>query len=155
MTALVLLAVTGCGSLPPGDRQVYSDRGLQAADSATRHQVVHIAAQQIGAPYRYGGNGRRGFDCSGLVQFAYRQVGIEVPRTTESQWRMARTPERRYLLPGDLLFFHIGGKKDRHVAIYEGDGVFIHAPSSGKQVSRASLDNPFWQGALIGAKTFL
>jgi cell wall-associated NlpC family hydrolase len=89
------------------------------------------------------------------VQYTHRQVGIDVPRTTGSQLAQARIPERQHLLPGDLLFFHIDVQKIRHVAIYEGDGVFIHAPSSGKHVSRASLENPFWSRRLVATRTFL
>jgi cell wall-associated NlpC family hydrolase len=123
--------------------------------SEQRRQVVRVASQQIGTPYRYGGSSREGFDCSGLVQYTHREIGIEVPRTTRSQWKQARTPERDYLMPGDLLFFRMGTLKDRHVGIYEGNGLFIHAPSSGKRVSRSSLGNPFWQRRLLGAKSFL
>ena len=78
-----------------------------------------------------------------------------MPRTTAAQWRHAATLRRGHLLPGDLLFFSLGGRKDRHVGIYEGSGVFIHAPSSGKRVGRASLDNPYWRSRLIGGKSFL
>jgi cell wall-associated NlpC family hydrolase len=109
----------------------------------------------IGTPYRYGGKNRSGFDCSGLVQYAHSSAGVDVPRTTASQLAQARVPDRRNLLPGDLLFFEINGQKGRHVGIYEGDGVFIHAPSSGKRVSRASLDNPFWRKRLVATRTFL
>ena len=58
-------------------------------------------------------------------------------------------------MPGDLLFFAIDRQKERHVGIYEGEGLFIHAPSSGKRVSRASLDNPYWRDRLIARRTFL
>jgi cell wall-associated NlpC family hydrolase len=124
--------------LPPGDRSV----------------VVSAARRAIGAPYRYGGNTPAGFDCSGLVQHAHAMAGIEIPRTTAAQWRRGRAPGRRNLLPGDLLFFAPGDRKDRHVGIYEGNGMFIHAPSSGKPVGRASLDNPYWRSRLIGSRSF-
>jgi len=123
--------------------------------SPRRHEVVRVAGQMIGTPYRYGGSNRKGFDCSGLVQYAHRKVGVDVPRTTASQLAQARVPERRNLLPGDLLFFEIDWQKSRHVGIYEGDGMFIHAPSTGKRVSRASLDNPFWGKRLVATRTFL
>lgn len=153
LPALVLL-LGACGSLP--DQTAVTARGaaLPAAAGA-RADLVRVAARQIGTPYRYGGNTRRGFDCSGLVQFAHRQLGIEVPRTTVQQWRHAHRPARPHLVPGDLVFFSLDGDKQRHVGIYEGGGVFIHAPSSGKTVSRASLDNPFWQQRMIGARSFL
>ncbi len=140
--------------MPPGESGV-APAGPGGPTASTRNAVVNVAAQQIGTPYRYGGNTRRGFDCSGLVEYAHRQAGIDVPRTTAEQWANARSTDRRLMLPGDLLFFRIGGYKRRHVGIYEGDGVFIHAPSSGKSVGRASLDNQYWRRRLIGAKTFL
>jgi cell wall-associated NlpC family hydrolase len=154
LAGLAVLALGGCGTAPHTDSSSHGSSG-HPPPPGPRLDVVRIAAGQIGTPYRYGGNGRRGFDCSGLVQYTHRQVGIEVPRTTAAQWAAARTPDRRHLLPGDLLFFEIGGKKFRHVGIYEGSGVFIHAPSSGKEVGRASLENPYWQRRLIGARTFL
>ncbi|MCB1801681.1 MAG: C40 family peptidase [Gammaproteobacteria bacterium] len=123
--------------------------------SAQRANLIRVTARQIGTPYQYGGNGRRGFDCSGLVQYVHRAVGIDVPRTADEQWRHSRTPRRRHLVPGDLVFFAIDGSKTSHVGVYEGGGRFIHAPSSGKRVSRASLDNPYWRERMVGARTFL
>ena len=147
-----MMLLGGCGSVP-SSRPDYGSTPV--AVSGSRAELLRVAAEQIGTPYRYGGNNRRGFDCSGLVQYAYSKVGIDVPRTTGQQWQHGRSPGRRYLVPGDLVFFSLGWRKSRHVGIYEGDGVFIHAPSSGKRVSRASLDNPYWQERLIGARTFL
>jgi cell wall-associated NlpC family hydrolase len=152
--ATAVLGLVGCSTPSPTTGWDAADTGGQRV-SAQRQGVVRIASQQIGTPYRYGGSSRGGFDCSGLVQYSHRKIGIEIPRTTGSQWKKARTPQRAYLMPGDLLFFQMGALKGRHVGIYEGDGLFIHAPSSGKRVSRSSLDNPFWQRRLIGAKTFL
>jgi cell wall-associated NlpC family hydrolase len=154
MMTLTVFLLGGCGGtshLRSPDVSADQQRPLSGA----RHRVVKTAAQQIGTPYRYGGNSTKGFDCSGLVQYTHRQSGIDVPRTTALQWKHAAEPRRRHLLPGDLVFFKIGWGKGRHVGIYEGDGVFIHAPSSGKRVSRASLDNPYWRKRMIGARTFL
>ena len=144
----------GCGSVPSAS-SAPSHTAAPGVTSASRTALIRAAAGQIGTPYRYGGNTRRGFDCSGLVQYAHRQIGVDVPRTTRQQWSRAQQPGRRHLIPGDLVFFALDGNKSRHVGIYEGAGVFIHAPSSGKRVSRASLDNPFWRNRLIGARTFL
>ena len=151
---LAAVSLHACGTAPVKGPRYTGDPDRYAATPA-RHEIVRIAEQLIGTPYRYGGNSPHGFDCSGLVQYTHRQAGIDVPRTTGSQLAQARIPERRYLLPGDLLFFHIDVQKSRHVGIYEGDGVFIHAPSSGKQVSRASLENPFWSRRLVATRTFL
>lgn len=155
ISVLLLSTILGGCSTAPTGRSVVDLDARHAGSSGVRQQLLHVARRAIGTPYRYGGSSPRGFDCSGLVQFAHREVGLDVPRTTASQWRHARTPDRRHLLPGDLVFFTLGGRKNRHVGIYEGQGRFIHAPSSGKRVRRASLNNPFWQDRLIGKKTFL
>lgn len=151
---LTAVSLHACGTTPVKGPE-YTGDPEQYEVSPTRNQVVRVAGQMIGTPYRYGGSNRNGFDCSGLVQYTHRQVGIDVPRTTASQWAQAHIPDRRNLLPGDLLFFHIDAQKSQHVGIYEGDGVFIHAPSSGKRVSRASLDNPYWSNRLVASRTFL
>ena len=116
--------------------------------------VVATARRMLGTPYRYGGADPSGFDCSGLVSYAYRSVGIRVPRTSGEQFRQSVPVESNGLQPGDLLFFRLRPPKISHVAIYEGDGRFIHAPSSCKRVSYASLDNPYWRKHLVGAGRF-
>jgi cell wall-associated NlpC family hydrolase len=135
------------------------DVAARSADAAVRASqprlaLLEVASAQVGTPYRYGGDDRRGFDCSGLVQFSHREIGLAVPRTTLSQWREGLPVQSHRLQPGDLVFFAVGPGKQRHVGIYEGGGRFIHAPSSGKRVGRASLDNPYWRTRLIGGRTF-
>jgi cell wall-associated NlpC family hydrolase len=98
----------------------------------------------IGKPYRYGGSSPRGFDCSGLVQYSYSSAGLKVPRTSREQYGAATPISLTDAEPGDLLFFRYD-QKISHVAIYLGDERFVHAPSSGKQVSVASLKNPHYQ----------
>jgi len=116
--------------------------------------VIDSARKMLGVPYRYGGATPSGFDCSGLVSYAYRSVGIPVPRTSRDQYRQAAKVSLQQLRPGDLLFFRLSPPKISHVAIYDRDGRFIHAPSSGKQVSYASLDNPYWRKHLVAAGRF-
>lgn len=152
---LLLAVILGACARAPSTPGAPAPGPWDATAGGDRERLLAVARRQLGTPYRYGGSAPGGFDCSGLVQFAHRQVGIAVPRTARAQWRRARVPNRRHLLPGDLLFFEIGPRKRRHVAIYEGHGRFIHAPSSGKTVSRASLDNPFWRTRLLGKRTFL
>lgn len=147
------LTLAGCLSNPSTERGFAPARMGPVSDQ--RMTVVRVAGRMIGTPYRYGGNSPRGFDCSGLVQYTHAHAGLSIPRTTGEQWRYADRPRRRHLLPGDLVFFDLDGSKASHVGIYEGGGVFIHAPSSGKHVARASLDNPYWQNRMIGARTFL
>jgi len=116
--------------------------------------VVSAATRVLGSPYRYGGYSPRGFDCSGLVYYAHRQAGIGVPRTTEAQRRHARPVSLAALRAGDLVFFELEGEKVSHVGIFVGPDRFIHAPSSGKVVSYASLQSPFWSSRLVGAGRF-
>lgn len=149
IVSLLTLLLGACAS-PPSERAM---PGSTVDDR--RAAVVEQATRQIGTPYRYGGNRPDGFDCSGLVQFAHGKAGIAVPRTTSGQWRSALPLDRDHLLPGDVLFFEIGGTKSRHVGIYEGQGRFIHAPSSGKRVGRASLDNPYWKSRWVDSRTFI
>ncbi len=154
LASVAAIALGGCGTSPYTGPRFTGTPGRDEV-SPVRYQVVNLAEGLIGTPYRYGGNSRRGFDCSGLVQYTHRRVGVSVPRTAASQLAQARVPDRPNLLPGDLLFFNIDAQKSGHVGIYEGDGVFIHAPSSGKRVSRASLDNPYWGERLVATRTFL
>jgi cell wall-associated NlpC family hydrolase len=137
----VLLALAACGSNPPShDRNAVSPGERAAA----------AALDQVGARYRYGGNGPGGFDCSGLVQYAYGQAGVAVPRTTGQLWAAATDVDHGDLRAGDLLFFKIEGKMS-HVGMYLGERRFVHAPQSGRHVSVASLDAPFYRQALLRA----
>jgi murein DD-endopeptidase len=131
------LALAACSSAPVA--RVDGDR--VAAERAASHAV-----KMLGKPYRYGGmSPAGGFDCSGLVQFSFRQAGVAVPRSTKLQLRASAPVRGAQLRRGDLLFFDQDGKKKSHVAIYVGDGRFVHAPSSGKQVRADRLDSPYWK----------
>jgi len=88
------------------------------------------------------------------VSFSYRQVGLRVPRTADSQYLAARPVPTDRLLPGDLVFFALPRQKALHVGIYTGRNEFVHAPSSGKRVSYASLEDSFWRRHFIGAGRF-
>ncbi|MFK7886292.1 MAG: C40 family peptidase [Gammaproteobacteria bacterium] len=109
-----------------------------------------MAERMIGTPYRWGGADLEGFDCSGLVQFSYAQAKLRVPRTTSQQRKVARDISRQALRKGDLVFFDIEGK-DNHVGVYLGDSRFVHAPSSGKRVQSASLQEPYYSERFAGA----
>lgn len=114
-------------------------------------EAVIQAVSQLGTPYRWGGGStENGFDCSGLTQHAYQAASIELPRTSAEQYRATKRIEREALRPGDLVFFRLNGNRIDHVGIYVGGDRFIHAPSSGKSVSFASLDNVFWSGKYVG-----
>lgn len=109
-----------------------------------------IAVRQIGVPYRYGGATERGFDCSGLMQYAYANVGKRIPRTTAEQLRQLTPIRDDTLRVGDLLFFRIDGTVS-HVGMYLGDRRFVHAPATGRVVSTENLDSDFYRSALVRA----
>lgn len=158
MLSLVLSALTACASAPPPRHQPPPEpvtRSPGSGDTASRpNHGLAIARTMLGAPYHYGGASPRGFDCSGLVYYSYRKAGIKVPRTTREQYRQSRHVDLDHLRPGDLVFFRISRAKPSHVGIYVGGGRFIHAPSRGKRVSYASLDDPYWKVRVIGAGRF-
>jgi cell wall-associated NlpC family hydrolase len=137
----MLLALSACGSSPSAPESSTRSPGAKAAA---------VALDQVGVRYRYGGSGPQGFDCSGLVHYAYAQAGVAVPRTTGQLWAAAVDVDRADLRAGDLLFFSIEGKMS-HVGMYLGERRFVHAPQSGRTVSVASMDEPFYRNALLRA----
>lgn len=97
-------------------------------------QVVDIAKQYIGVRYLYGGTTPNGFDCSGLVQYVYKQMGITLNRVAADQTKNGIYVEKANLQPGDLVFFAKPGKAVHHVGIYVGNGQYLHAPYTGRAV---------------------
>ena len=141
-----VLLFSGCST----DRNISSY--AQPGDDGRK--IVSISETLIGSPYRYGGESPSGFDCSGLVRYVYRQIGINVPHSSRLLFQQADRVSLNRIQPGDLLFFRISKNKVSHVGIYASKGQFIHAPSSGKQVSIARLDSPYWEKRLVGAGRF-
>jgi cell wall-associated NlpC family hydrolase len=154
--ALTVMALAACSSAPskapPADAA--AARPAQGAKSAadTGANAARHALAMRGKPYRYGGYSPQGFDCSGLVHYSYARAGGSVPRNTNGLWARSRSIPRSELRQGDLLFFHQEGKRNSHVALYVGNNRFVHAPSSGKQVSTASLADPYWQQHFSAAR---
>ncbi len=129
-------------------------RGSGVLYSADRKRVVTTAKRYLGVPYRRGGAAPDGFDCSGYVMYVFGRNGMRLPRSAEGQFQRGRRITIRAAGPGDLVFFNTqGGGRISHVGIYLGRGRFIHAPSSGKSVSVARLDNPYWKRRFIGSVT--
>ena len=145
--ALLVLAA-GCASHAPASHgPAASSRTVAAAPG---ERAARVALDQVGVPYRYGGNTPSGFDCSGLVQYAYSRAGVAVPRTTRQLWATAKSVDLNQLRAGDVLFFDIEGKMS-HVGLYLGEQRFVHAPSTGQRVSIASLEADFYRDALLRA----
>ncbi|WP_063821340.1 C40 family peptidase [Nocardia cerradoensis] len=98
--------------------------------------ALDAARSKIGADYVWGASGPSNFDCSGLVQWAYKQAGIQLPRTSFEQSHVGKPVAFQDLKPGDLVIQNGGG----HVSMYAGDGKILQAPQSGETVSYAHLD---------------
>ncbi|HUK96144.1 MAG TPA: NlpC/P60 family protein [Gaiellaceae bacterium] len=121
------------------------------APPPTHGGVVAIAMSQLGTPYVWGGAAPGGFDCSGLVMWAYAQVGVSLPHSTYALYAMGVPVSRDELAPGDLVFFDGVG----HVGIYIGGDEFIHAPHTGDVVKISSLDDPWYSAEYVGARRIL
>ncbi len=111
-------------------------------------QAAVVAVRQLGVPYRYGGSTTKGFDCSGLVHYAYLQAGKMIPRTTAGQWQSLMPVTAKNLRVGDILFFNIAGKVS-HVGLYLGSRRFVHAPSTGRDVTIAELDSAYYRKTFV------
>jgi len=142
------MVVGGCASEPA---HLVRQPAVKTHAVLPQHPGASVAAGLIGSPYRFGGASPRGFDCSGLVYYSYRKAGIHVPRTTQAQLRNANRVPLSQLQPGDLVFFKLDRRSVSHVGIYAGNNRFIHAPSSGKQVSFTTMNDPYWQARFIAA----
>ncbi|GIH59613.1 C40 family peptidase [Microbispora siamensis] len=118
-----------------------------ALQRAKAQRAVKVAEKQIGDPYRYGATGPGAFDCSGLVQYAWRKAGVRLPRTT---WSIRSAVRKKVswgnFKPGDLIFTSGGG----HVGMYVGHGKMIHAPHSGTRVRIDKLD-AYRRSTFVGA----
>ncbi|MFI5716606.1 C40 family peptidase [Nocardia sp. NPDC051750] len=105
--------------------------------------ALDAALSKVGAPYVYGAAGPDAFDCSGLVQWAYRQAGRELPRTSGAQLSAGAPISMNDLRPGDVVSFYGGG----HSGLYAGDGNVVHAATSGTPVQLAPISSMPFAGA--------
>ena len=125
-----------------------------------RESSVALALMQVNTPYRYGGaSPATGFDCSGLVYYVYGQIlsaaeRARLPRSA-AQWAAASRPVASgQMRRGDLVFFNTAGRaRYSHVGIYVGDGLFVHAPSTGKKVRKNSLSEKYYKQHFLGARS--
>lgn len=107
-----------------------------------REDVVEKAKSKLGCPYVWGATGPNYFDCSGLTQWSYRQMGISIPRVAAAQAQAGKKIDRDELKVGDLIFFRTDSSTPNrisHVGMYIGNGKFIHAPHTGDVVKVSSL----------------
>ena len=160
---VALLASCGGGDNVRSSRPATSNTSMPHAwpvvapeDPARANAVLMRAIGLVGTPYRYGGNTPEGgFDCSGLVNYVFRDMAnVALPRTSRDLASQGPriAPER--LAAADLVFFANGGAVT-HVGIYVGEGRFVHAPRMGGTVRLDHLDGPYWVSHYAGARRVL
>jgi cell wall-associated NlpC family hydrolase len=133
--AIVALVLVGAGSLTACTPQI---------------TAVQAARQQIGQPYRSGGESRAegGFDCSGLTYYAWQQAGVTIPRSSTAQYAWATKIKKADLQPGDFVFYAAGSTVS-HVALYAGNGKIIQARKPGVPAGEYDV-NTWWTSNLVG-----
>jgi peptidoglycan DL-endopeptidase CwlO len=124
--------------------------GATVAPPSQYGGVVGIAMRYLGTPYVWGGSSPGGFDCSGLVAYAFGQMGVSLPHYTGAQWNVGVPVSRGDLQAGDLVFFDGLG----HVGIYIGGGQFIHAPHTGDVVKISSMTG-WYADTYVGARRII
>jgi hypothetical protein len=122
------------------------------AVEAAASDVVDLAASLIGRPYVWGAEGPNAFDCSGLTQYVFHQIGIAIPRRAVNQSEFGDRTRR--LQRGDLVFFSADTRRSlvTHVGIYEGGGVMIDASKRHGRVRRDDLNDEYWAARFMGAR---
>jgi cell wall-associated NlpC family hydrolase len=136
--------VVGVSAVAPQEETV-------VAPPSTHGGVVGVAMSQLGTPYVWAGAAPGGFDCSGLVSWAYAQVGVSVPHSTYAQYNMGVAVSKDQLQAGDLVFFDGLG----HVGIYIGGGQFVHAPHTGDVVKISGMGEGWYSSTYVGARRIL
>lgn len=162
-TAAALLPVTSASIASPDTaslsaqiemlRQAAKTQAAQASEPSLIKGVLQRAFSLLGTPYRFGGSTpETGFDCSGLVGYVFRTIGIDLPRVSRAMaGEGTKVATRDALAEGDLVFFGKRGHID-HVGIYVGNGQFLHAPRSGRDVTISSLTTGYWAQKYLEAR---
>ena len=145
----MLMFLTSCGISRP------STVSKPASDQKQRNQIVEDAGKYLGSPYKYGGNSRKGLDCSGLVHLVYLEAGIELPRTSAQQFRTGKSISLNKSQKGDLVFFTQKGKLN-HVGIItkisKGSIWVIHSTTSRGVISEDILASSYWNSRIKGVR---
>lgn len=167
LTAAIILPLASCGLFSgkhhPKTKTHTTARTVQPVrisnidrTQGSQELMLHSMGL-IGTPYRWGGSSTAtGFDCSGMIQFVYKNaLGVSLPRTARDMAAASRKIPDNQLKAGDLVFFNTGGSSQySHVGLYIGNGEFIHAPSSGKTIKTEKLSSPYYAKHYLGAHTF-
>lgn len=144
-------------AMTPEERFAYDYRSAAVARmreegvSLSNVHLVERAKTAIGTPYVRGGTSMSGFDCSGFVQWAYKSVGVSLPRTAREQSVLGTPIDSDEMEAGDIVAFR-HPRRGYHTGIYIGDGKFIHSPRRGKTVEITSLNDPYFSSTFLGAR---
>ena len=151
-TLPVLILALLCLALFASGCSLHSTPKTAGHDSKVSGTAISkTALSTVGTPYVYGGSTpAKGFDCSGLVAWAYASNGVKVPRTAKEQSTFGSAVPKRALKPGDLVVFRISS--GLHTGIYTGRGRFVHSPSSGKRVRVDDMNSRYWRGKFVAAR---
>ncbi|MBU2480445.1 MAG: C40 family peptidase, partial [Proteobacteria bacterium] len=146
--------------IPPQTPKISQSRTPDVSQNdlkSKRKTIVQHTIKNIGKPYCWGGiSPDTGFDCSGLIFYTHKKAGLTTPRTARALFKNGKTISKQNLNPADLIFFEIPNmKKNLHVGIYIGDGLFVHAPGKNRSITYARLDNPYFKKYYIGSKSYL
>lgn len=128
-------------------REALASQGYIQNPAPVNGAALDWAFEALGTPYVWGGASLDGFDCSGLVAWAYQQAGVTLPRDTSGQWAATTRISAEELQPGDLVFF---GADLFHMGMYVGNGYMLHSPREGLTVEIVSLSEPYWTANLAG-----
>lgn len=149
-------------SNPPADdlESLLAQRGLVAQFTQIGKSVTNQASDLVvnamgylGVPYKRGGNGAAGFDCSGFVRAMYENtLGLVLPHNAKAQAAVTEKIDRSELQPGDLVFYNTLRKTFSHVGIYIGNGKFIHSPRTGGEVRIENMSDTYWVKRFNGAR---
>jgi cell wall-associated NlpC family hydrolase len=127
--------------------------GVAAGGSPAGLAALTVAEKYLGTPYQWGGDTpQTGFDCSGLMEWSYNQIGIHLPRVAADQFHVGIPVTKAELKPGDLVFFQDSTGYIHHVGMYIGDDKFIEAPHTGADVRISSLDDPYYAQQFAGGR---
>ena len=141
-----LFLINACGFLPFG--------GSTAEKNIKGSSVIETAQSQVGKRYRAGGaSPQKGFDCSGLVWWSYKQHGINVPRITTDQAKAGKSISKKHLRPGDIVIFRTSNSpRGLHSGLYCGNDAFVHSPGKGKRVCLDKLSANYWKSKLVAVR---
>lgn len=134
-----------------GKIKVLSDV-IQTSGGNKASKVIQIAKSKMGCKYVWGATGPNTFDCSGLMLWSFRQIGVKLPRTSKEQSNAGQYVSRANLKPGDLVFFNTSGKGVSHVGLYIGNNQFVHAPNRRTVVKINDLSGYYLQRYVTGRR---